>query len=272
MSTIDFATLEDLIRMASEDHGATSKNATHGHYQEHRWTYGVDFPGAVRLARRGWPDGTTLVAALARDLEVPHLTAHVSYQLSDDAAGAVGYDLGAVVAGDPDHWIVPAEAPTSRDITVTVNPEAAAVVSSDEMCRRGAATLAIVDALARAGHRVTVTLRAESLGDDEHTRAVYTCPIVRPGEFLDIDRLAFTIAHPAMSRRLLFGVMDADPDWHKLGARRSGRYGSPSDATAPPVDLHMPGLRSTDTTFRSLESTRAWAIAQVARIVKGDER
>jgi hypothetical protein len=275
MSTIDFASLEDVLRVASQDHGGkSSKNATHGHRERYQWSYDVDFLGAVTLARRGWPDGTTLVAELARDLEIPVPTAYASYVLADDPSTAVGWDLSAVVAGDPDHWLTPTETPAiGRDIVVLVNPTAASTVSGDTMYRRGAATLAIVDALARAGHRVSVTMRVETLGMDHRTRGVYTCPLVRPGELLDIDRLAFVLAHPAMPRRIIFGIADADPDWRALGAR-GGLYGYSRDDTAPAVDLLMPGLRSDsseDNPFGSIDSTRAWAIAQVTRITKGEK-
>jgi len=220
--------------------------STHGssHTNEDSWTGGASYPQAVQLAQTGWPEGTAKVKKFSGELIEEIKSQIVRDEIVYDVEG-VDFDLPRVLEGEPEAWIKFEENHTvgntgRKIIKLVFNGAANCNVSSSEMIAKGAAAAALIELLELAGHRVEVIL---SYGVYENGNYFFPrITIKEPDQFLDIDKLAFTLAHPAAFRRLYFSFAESRPDDlpDKMGV--GSGYGSTTNMLDKDRgDIYIPG-------------------------------
>lgn len=166
---------------------------------------------AVNLALEGWPEGLALANAMRA-----HISAKVNAGLPTrpvlrrDVAGA-GVDVGAYCAGQPDCMYDFETEPAQGLITrILLNVTPSCGIASDVILARGAAVVALVDALETCGRRceVSIALAASQVsGPDWRWQA--TTLLKAADQPADLDKLAFGLSHPSVYRRLALSRMES---------------------------------------------------------------
>ena len=221
------AAADKLPAFANSAAGDRLASRTNGTSRE--WDFGVGWTGAIELAREGWPEGRKRVAEVAdkmreevlqdsRELEAPAFVHGV--------AGAY-VDVPAYLAHDPECMVAWVPVAQERPIVrLYVSIGGSAGIDSGAFKRRGAAAAALVDLLEMTGRRCEVIACADTR-QGPGIRLV----VKRPEHPLDMDSVAFWLAHPAAFRRMFFAMMEhmSAEDRGKAGVPR-GSYGSPGEA------------------------------------------
>jgi hypothetical protein len=162
------------------------------------------FDEAIRLARYGWPEGRErLVAGMATAATMLPAIAPARYL---DVGGAYPI-VPLACAGDPMNMINLGDtnAAARPIVRIIANCGRLMNVPTSYIENWGIALLSHIDRLEQTGFSVELTLANKS----ESSRAsstTYSCRVIakRAGEPLELDRLAFMLAHPAYLRRLNF--------------------------------------------------------------------
>jgi hypothetical protein len=115
---------------------------------------GASWDESLALLRNGWQAGTADVVAAVDKIELAEKVAPGSYQ--QDVTGDF-FDVGLMLAGQPEHWYRQVDDPVRRAVNVVVNVAASCGVSVDELTAKGAATLALIDKLQEEGFIVDLS-------------------------------------------------------------------------------------------------------------------
>ena len=195
------------------------------------WYGTADMDEAIELARFGWEEGRRQLLRQAGRVAIDRL---VGRRLVVDPMPSYSgdeVDIDNFLMGRPDHMV---EYPLRYDAggkqaTVLMNCSIAARVSAERIMRRGAAVLAVIEALRAEGYSLGLTMTEATRDDWAHTTVEYHIPVVHPGGFLDMDAAAFCVAHPSFLRRLIFALNEHEPvDLRRvMGFYRAGGYGQP---------------------------------------------
>ena len=115
--------------------------------------------------------------------------------------------------------------------------------------RYGVAIVSAVQALTMAGVVVELWgVRSSKISDNYKEKSdwfSWAFPLGGGGQAIDLDRVAFCLAHPALSRRIVFGITERRPE---LVESSRGNYGCNSgDGVADAgFNVHFPRLHNTD--------------------------
>jgi hypothetical protein len=114
----------------------------------------------------------------------------------------------------------------------------------DSIMRRGAAIGALIDALESHNIRCEVTAVARdckcyAMGDETAGYVLFETIIKAAEAPLDLDRLAFAVAHPSMLRRITFAVLETLPANIRKHIGVPGPYGSVIESDAPGYDVFV---------------------------------
>lgn len=211
------------------------------------WTLGVDYEGSKTLAVDGWPEGREMMVGKMSDALNAHPLPDVRTEWTNDNWGFI-LDVGAYLAGDERCALRPAERPELNHniVKLRVSLACSSGVTGQEKANWGTAVVFLIQKLEAAGKSVQLEAcyftvghtgskckihdksargRTENVG----TRYLTTITLKRAGEPLDLDRVAYVIAHPAAHRRLIFRTRELE---QSLGKRDDGTpcyagYGSP---------------------------------------------
>lgn len=219
------------------------------------------------MAYEGWPEGRENIEALASSIrEEIERTSIVSYMRPQIVSGVAGsmVNVPAYIAGVPEAMYEWCEEETdSPVIEITVESCASAGISSEYYSTRGSAVVALIDMLEAAGRRCEVTyidtmVVGYAEAECQHVADVRTT-LKRPGDALQIDSLAFAIAHPAYFRRIGFALIENLPK-KQAEAQVHNSYGYPTDTAFERGDVHIPAMSSMDKEWANNEGARAWVI------------
>lgn len=239
------------------------------------WAGTKTFAEAMDLARKGWPEGLAKVKAMAEQIwrvvgqEVKKL--EFNYEVAGDDV-----DVGRFLTGEPENMMEYIEEPSvgrGKIVHIYVNTVASCGISQETMYNRGAAVLALVDALEKLGFSCCVqTIDAISerwSGDKNILR--YNVTLREAGEALDMDRLAFALAHASWLRRLIFSAMEQEsPELRRMFGIGMGAYGNPEEARGATNDEHgidVPSLRYGAHHFESQDAAIRWVLAAAAQVL-----
>lgn len=201
-----------------------------------RWDLNCGFAGALKLARDGWPEGRKTISEISEKLDSlvgeTIRKADIQWEVTGDFV-----DIGRYLTGEPECMgqFTEIELPsTGKIVRVMVNLSASAGIDSHDMVKRGAAAVALIDALESCGRQCElfiVSAQTSTYGNGTHETIV---PVKRAGEHMELDRLAFTLAHPANYRRLFFAAWEHESSALRdnIGYRRHSNYGNPDRASA----------------------------------------
>jgi hypothetical protein len=176
---------------------------------------GCGFDQAINLAERGWPEGLEKMTSLKGDLKVNqgdmaerHI--HQFTEAGDEP------DVGRFVSGETECMLdyqiqfVPT---TGRVVKLVVSIAASCGVQAKSIFRKGAVAVMVADMLERHGlraeivvaHAITREIKGKDAGA---TGALSTIMVKRPDQPVELDRLAFMLAHPAVLRRLMLHTLE----------------------------------------------------------------
>ena len=190
----------------------------------------------MALVQNGWPEGRDRMQGFASKLDVTGQIAKPD--ITFDVTGTGGIDMGRFVTGEPEcmiEWVetdIPVDSVQGGKIVhIVYNCAVSGGIDADIIMRRGAATMALIDALEMAGKRVdlTVTLTAHQY----HIEIPVKSALFQP----QTDQIAFTLVHPAMLRRFMFSLI-AQCGEGGLHAAKGGGYGTPYNY--PHGDIYVP--------------------------------
>ena len=227
--------------------GRTSRDESAG------WTGSASIEAAVALAETGWRDkaknlarrSAALMAQVGRHLQ----TVDPCY----DIAGA-SIEMGRYNSGRPDCWIdwtpVVTDTPGNHIIRIVFNASVSGDMSLECIEARGAAVVALVEALELAGKRVELEVVRSGMAGGK--RLVCGVVVKSPDQPYDADRLTFALCHPSMLRRLLFSVGESmTPDELKTLGWRSSDIGLTPDHSLDHIEAD---IRLTDNDMRSWDN------------------
>ena len=138
-------------------------------------------------------------------------------------------------------------------VKIWVDVAASWNVSAEAMIRKGAAVVALVDQIESSGQRVELVAKAYTDMQDNEILDVRVM-VKAAEEQLDMDRLAYAVAHPSMLRRSLFRVTEF------MMHRRVSGYGRVrSDIKVPANTMYIKPMLDDDgyrTMDEALETVR----------------
>lgn len=147
--------------------------------------------------------------------------------------------IPAYAAGAPEDMFTPSEWGQEIPkpvVQIYVNITASGCVDKEYLINRGAAIVQLIDRVQLAGQRVELVgcFHAKH-GDNTFDFSVV---IKRPEEIVDLDRIAYAVAHPSMLRRSMFRIMECVADY------RVGGYGTPTDLkeNIPPSAVYIKSM------------------------------
>ncbi|WP_215542069.1 DUF7192 family protein [Amycolatopsis sp. CA-230715] len=235
-----------------------------GRHGDSRWA-GASWDEALELAAAGWtralPEVDVGIAAL-RERSGDGLRSTTLLPCWDVTGGEV--DVGAYLSGVPECMVDAVPSWTSargRVVTFLVPASCSHTVAHRTIRNRGIALAALCTAIIEAGHSVEIWSGFSARVGRERFSAV--AKVIPAGEPLDVGRLLFAMAHPAMLRRLWFGVWDSSARRSAALLKRS-RYGIPHPSRAEDLaediaDPYVfPNLDRHDTRWATLDSARTW--------------
>ena len=176
---------------------------------------GYEFTGthtwdeAHTLLKHGWREGRS---KLAEATEFAKATTHQGTAEAWQHAPAGAFpNVPAYCAGIAECMMTPPgeEQRSSMPIvTIAVNIGAAAFTPTNMMINRGAAIVALIDSIEAQGQRVELICctRTQLSNNDGHL--VMHVTVKRAEEHVNLDRIAFAMAHPSMLRRMKFRVQE----------------------------------------------------------------
>lgn len=154
-------------------------------------------------------------------------------------------DMGRFLSGEPECMIESQPikiARKGRAVRIVVNASARADTPAATIKARGAAVLALVDILSRLQHPLEVwSAEATNPGGRGGTkvpeRLVHLVKVQDAAQPVDLARIMFALAHPAMLRQCFFRVCEREPATTRAayGFQGSGSYGRPESLR--PSDL-----------------------------------
>ena len=224
------------------NYGSSDKDGMDG------WDGMRSFAEAKELARSGWHDVRPQVEELLNQMsEVIADRLEIAPNMVWNVAGGV-VDVGRYCGNEPmcmlDFPMEPAER-MGKVVKLFIDYGASSGFSGDFIMKRGIVLLALVDTLQKLG--VSVEIYGETAitgGNAFHTTVT---KLHDPTDRLDIDELMFTLAHPAMLRRMAFAVREMSKCATTIGAVRNGSYGRTVPTLYAPTvgaDIRMERLES----------------------------
>lgn len=215
------------------------------------WDDGVGYKGALRLAAEGWPEGVRQIQAMAQLVSTGQLPTR-----SFDVAGDYP-DVSRALGGDPRNMVRRGRVQTPRPtVTIAVNVCVNRAVDGTMKMNYGAALTGLVDRLESKGVRVELLCTDAAVKEGGQHMISTAWTVKRAQDTLDLSAIAFSVAHPAMARRLCFAMYEHCPsDLEMYG------YGAPVRALLPehfidlPEDtLYLAGTHGAPNECRTLES------------------
>lgn len=232
---------------------------------EKSWDLNATFDDAVRMAKAGWIEGAqrSQRALKALDSATPQPIDRVDFY---------GHrpHVARYCAGAPDNMIRRANPLSGGDnvITLYVAVNALAYVRAEYMANFGLAVAHYIRQL-ELGEGKRVELHGAICSTVSGWRVAHTWKIKDAGQPLDLAVLAFSIGHPAMFRRLGFGLRE------RCAAPRDYGYGSTvsllhSDLINPPAGaIILNGMANADRYARTIEAGTEYVEQQISKAKKG---
>lgn len=250
---------------------------------ESRATHKDDWQGgsweeAVQLAVDGWPlaleEADVTVTQLRENAGLSHTVTVL--EPTWDVTGAE-VDVGAYLSGVPECMVdaVPREVSRRGKVVTFLIPAGYThKIGHDVIINRGLALATLCAAIIDAGHSVEIWSGNAGWVTVQKAELRYcgVARVIAAGEPFDVGRLIFAVAHPAMLRRLWFGVWDAQsPEVARV--KQANDYGYapytcketdlPAEISDPYV---LPYLSEEDRQWDDLPTALAWSRAKFAEL------
>jgi len=206
----DFATIGDYVSFLQQPHVIkvhASSNSPGGSTWNGN-TSSLDH--AISLVETGWKEGAAKVADWSGRLGcfLEATRAVKAEQFAWDVTGDA-VDVGKYLTGEPECWINKqddGESISSRIVSIRLNSCVSGALQPEAIVARGVAVLVAVDLLESCGRRCEVIVSQSTT--TAQIQADANIVVKRASEPVDLDRLAYAVAHPGFFRRLGFRFME----------------------------------------------------------------
>lgn len=220
------------------------------------WDLDAGYDGTVKAMVQGWPEGLEAISA-----DMAALPSGAVYEKEHGFAGELP-DVPRFLSGDPRCMIHRGKVHKPTQVmSLAVSISCSGATSARAMQLYGAAVSAIIDRL-EARH-VRVELTACWISGQVGCSWI----VKRAEDPLDLNAIAFSLAHPGSYRRIGLAIMERSPKIHD-----SPGYGMPRNLpdraffTTLPEDCLLIGgigVNGGDSKCRTLEAAMAFVEAQI---------
>lgn len=158
-----------------------------------------------------WPDGADRVNRLRAKVSLGNVQRVKVVVPQRKAPGRI--DMGRVMQGHPYGFqrVIDGEEfkqGQSRNVVdILINACVSAGVDANVIEARGAAVLALAEALEQRGKRVRITV---GMANNRGCGIDYRVVVKQPGQPLNLNSVAFAVAHPSFFRRFIFSAMETE--------------------------------------------------------------
>lgn len=227
---------------------------------------------AHALATTGWPEGRAKLEKLAADIVTPSRVARPECVF--DVTGEGGCDVGRAMSGHPEcvfDWRDSDQTVESQNgpiVRIAFNTAVRADVKTAAIQYRGAAVLALIDALEAAGRRVELVIeKVNSVYRDDPRVFRISIPLKSTDFQAQPDQIAFALVHPSMNRRMMLSLTRRCGAMGRLSAAHA--YGGTTKYRPEGYDIWIPRLEPDDVTdvvphFGSQADAQQWVFARLA--------
>ena len=215
---LTFPSLSKLVEYAqspckAEDEKRSSLTSDQDRFGGRSW-YGTEsLPDACKLALDGWEGPRVEVNRYVDEVRdhVQRFTLPSFVPTFDVSGGEV--DVDRYLLGEPENMIEQTIMPTAKHgkvVRLIVAGTVSAMIDQDTINKRGAAIVALIDALRIAQHTLEIWVQhgVETYAAGQHKEWHCVTLLKAPEDQVDLDSLMFALAHPSMLRRLIFSVME----------------------------------------------------------------
>jgi hypothetical protein len=191
-----------------------AKRSSRDHTYRQEWNMVESLEEALSVARDGWHAelGESLRVAEAAVDKVTKEFELTTFEAVHDVVGST-VDVGLYLSGEPECMVDMRLAPTvkaGRVITLCASVSRSGAISVDVITRRGRIVVALAIALSQLGYALEIW--GDQTTNTDGGLVVQLRYLLQPaGEPLDVERVMFGLAHPAMSRALGFAIRDSCP-------------------------------------------------------------
>lgn len=191
------------------------------------WHGTQSWAAARELAESGWYEGgSTLELAIERIRPQVGKAISVNNRLqflhTCNRPGVL--DVGRYATGNPYMMISPTFTATTPIVRIAVPAIWVNWMSAQDILNYGAIAATVCDVLMSAGYGVEIVAVA-GWGRKNGSYVVTETVLKRSTEQLDVEDVAFGIAHPSMSRRFIFASGEQHPFASEIGCVQYGGYG-----------------------------------------------
>jgi hypothetical protein len=225
LETRNFETLAEFLT-ACQQAPTTKQNSSAR--EASSWTAHTTFEQTQELAAHGWREGVEKMERTRALIKPPQgLESLTPTPIIADDGDEVLVDR--FLDGESDHFLAFPQVITPRSgrvVPVFFNTSCSSAISAENIARKGAAALALVDAIEGSGARVELTIAGAFVGKSRRLNVQVIAK--RAEDPLELDRMAFLMTHPCTFRRLFFRILETSEDPLHYGSS----YGTPGDFTA----------------------------------------
>ena len=214
---------------------------------------------AIGLARKGWSKGAEKAREYSGRVSETIQTQHVNRGTWKKTFTGGAVRVPAYLQGRPDCFLRYKQVRETKFITLVFVGGASGGVDTDTMITKGALVASTVDLLEARNIRVKVILAYGSahgfVNDPSSNVGEVYVTLKEHNESVDLDRLAFWLAHPSAMRRIRFAFYETLED---SNVRTAGNGSGHSTDVSFQGDVYVGKSHLSDSTWSSLERSAAY--------------
>ena len=188
------------------------------------WAMSRDYAKAEHLLIHGWD---TAAEKMSKKVKVTSTT-NATVRTSRPQFGVVGSQASVprYLQGIPTNMVSRNMTYSKQKVvTITKGISYSGWWTSEAILEESIKALQIIQSLESAGKRVRLNVMVASSNSRDTKHTICKVCVKQPDERLNISKMSFALAHPAMLRRFFFRWMETDPF---VNFDIGGGYGSPS--------------------------------------------
>ncbi len=215
MELYEFSDILDFVEYTAAVPETNYSKRFHG--KRDRKFYGGSFADAIKQGKTGNPE---LVKSLFDGVNA--ISAMIEVERSGEIRDVTGeyFDVADFLSGEPEVFRREEYVDRKPAVTVCANFCMDCTVSTECICNRGCAIVALCDELSRSGFIVDIRL----VHGAKYNGMTYCTNIAIRNDPVDLDAVAFVMANPLCHRRLWFAALE-----RYTGKKFCGGYGYPCE-------------------------------------------
>lgn len=242
------------------------------HPNDHGWCAGMNWRETKSvLLCDGWPEGADRLRAIASEINGVIAGQTTAMDVHYDVTGE-SLDIGAYMAGEPECFMDLHEVQregAGKIVSILVNNTSEMTVKTISYINRGSAILSLIDLLEGQGFRVELSAFVNIQNPFTRMSFSIVVPIKEANEPANVERIAFSMAHPAFSRRAMYNIADGQPVKYRRSlyqkSKGMGYAGCYPGVVRTPSDIVIWKTLMPDD-FISFASCKDWIMYQLNKI------